>query len=427
MTIITLIVFLTFAALLVLNVPVAIAMTLGPLLAILIDGRVPADIVAQRMVASLDSFTLLAIPLFILAGELMGSSSITQRLIDLATVLVGRLRGGLAHVTILASVFMSGISGSAMADAATLGKVMVPSMRKAGYGDEFAVAITASAATMGPIIPPSIIMIVYATMVSGVSIASLFLAGILPGLLIAAALMITSSIIAHRMGFPASPARQKGELWRAFRRAALPLLLPLAIFRGIAVGAFTATEAGAIAALFAMVLALIYRDLTLARLYKAFSNAAMSSAAILLVIAPASILSWILAIDQFPMALVSAIQAVSSSAVVMMLVVIVIVTLLGLALDGLAILIILVPVMAPVAGALGVDQIQLALVVILCVMVGGITPPVGVLLYVAKTAGGVKHMVEGRLVWILCGVLTLVPIIAAFWPPLTLWLPSVMK
>ncbi|UXN74861.1 TRAP transporter large permease [Devosia sp. A8/3-2] len=427
MTVITLIVFLTFAALLVLNVPVAIAMTLGPLLAILIDGRVPADIVAQRMVASLDSFTLLAIPLFIPGGELMGSSSITQRLIDLATVLVGRLRGGLAHVTILASVFMSGISGSAMADAATLGKVMVPSMRRAGYGDEFAVAIAASAATMGPIIPPSIIMIVYATMVSGVSIASLFLAGILPGLLIAAALMITSSIIAHRMGFPASPARQKGELWRAFRRAALPLLLPLVIFRGIAVGAFTATEAGAIAALFAMIPALIYRDLTTARLYKAFSNAAMSSAAILLVIAPASILSWILAIDQFPTAPVSAIQAVSSSAVVMMLVVIVIVTLLGLALDGLAILIIPVPVMAPVAGALGVDQIQLALIVILCVMVGGITPPVGVLLYVAKTAGGVKHMVEGRLVWILCGVLTPVPIIAAFWPPLTLWLPSVMK
>jgi len=357
----------------------------------------------------------------------MGSSSIPQRLIDLATVLVGRLRGGLAHVTILASVFMSGISGSAMADAATLGKVMVPSMRKAGYGDEFAVAITASAATMGPIIPPSIIMIVYATMVSGVSIASLFLAGILPGLLIAAALMMTSSIIAHRMGFPASPARQRGELWRAFRRAALPLLLPLVIFRGIAVGAFTATEAGAIAALFAMILALIYRDLTLARLYRAFSNAAMSSAAILLVIAPASILSWILAIDQFPTALVGAIQAVSSSAVVMMLVVIVIVTLLGLALDGLAILIILVPVMAPVAGTLGVDQIQLALIVILCVMVGGITPPVGVLLYVAKTAGGVKHMIEGWLVWILCGVLTLVPIVAAFWPPLTLWLPSVMK
>lgn len=427
MTLITLIVFLTFAALLVLNVPVAIAMTLGPVLAILIDGRVPVDIVAQRMVASLDSFTLLAIPLFILAGELMGSSSITQRLIDLATVLVGRLRGGLAHVTILASVFMSGISGSAMADAATLGKVMVPSMRKAGYGDEFAVAITASAATMGPVIPPSIIMIVYASMVSGVSIASLFLAGIMPGLLIAAALMITSSIIARRMGFAPSPARHKGELWRALRRAALPLMLPLVIFRGIAVGAFTATEAGAIAALFAMILALIYRDLTLPRLYKAFSNAAMSSAAILLVIAPASILSWILAIDQFPTALVSAIQAVSSSAVVMMLVVIVIVTLLGLALDGLAILIILVPVMAPVAGALGVDQIQLALIVILCVMVGGITPPVGVLLYVAKTAGGVKQMVEGRLVWILCGVLTLVPVLAAFWPPLTLWLPSVMK
>lgn len=427
MSSLTLILFVAFAGLLMLNVPVAIGMALAPLIAIFIDGRVPVTIVAQRMVASLDSFTLLAIPLFILAGELMGSSSITQRLIEFAAALVGRLRGGLAHVTILASVFLSGISGSAMADCATLAKTLVPSMRKAGYDDEFAVAITASAATMGPIIPPSIIMIVYATMVSGVSIAGLFLAGILPGLMIAALLMITSSLIAKKMNFPLSPARSRSELWRTFKRAFWPLFLPLIIFRGIAVGAFTATEAGAIAVLFALVLGFVYGDLNRSRLYQVFCNASLSSAAVLLVIAPASILSWALAIDQFPTAIVALIESISSNDVALMLIVILIVTILGLALDGLAILIILVPVMAPVAMTLGVDQIQLALVVILCVMVGGITPPVGVLLYVSKTAGGVRRVREGKIVWILCGVLTIVPIVAAFWPPLTLWLPTVLQ
>jgi len=411
------------AALLVsIGLPVAFSLGLASIGGIVVGGTLPLEIVAQRIVNAVDKFPLLAVPLFVLAGELMNTGGITGRIIDFARGLVGHIRGGLAQVNVVASIFFAGVSGSSTADAAALGKILIPSMRKEGFDDDFAVAVTAATATLGPIIPPSVVMIVYASM-TNLSIGRLFLAGLLPGLIIGLLFMVLVYIFATLRNYPIHPWIGLRELFRVFRKAFFALVAPAIIAIGIVGGIFTATEAGAIVATYTLVLGLIYGDLTVKRLGEVLWATAESTGVILFMVATASVVGWLLAIGQFPVFLVNTISLFGTDYTVIMLVIILVLLLIGTVLDGMAAMIILVPVLFPVAAQLGIDQIQFATVVVLCTMIGAITPPVGILLYISCQVGGVPFSALGWTIWAFVGVMVAVTLGVAFIPALSLWLP----
>lgn len=407
-----------------LGVSIAFALGLASVVAIVVGGTIPLEIVAQRIVNTVDKSTLLAVPLFVLAGEVMNSGGITQRLMDFARALVGHLRGGLAQVNVVASMFFAGVSGSATADAAAFGKILIPAMRREGFDDGFSVSVTSATATLGPILPPSVVMIIYASM-TNLSIGRLFLAGLVPGLLIGLAFMVLCAVFAVQRNYPKHAWVGFPALLGAFQAAFFALIAPAIIAGGIVGGVFTATEAGAIVVAYAMILGAIYGDLTWRKLRESLWSAAESTGIILFMVATASVVGWLLAIGGFPVLVVDTITALGDSYTMVILLIIVVLLLVGMVLDGMAAMIILVPVLFPVAAQLGMDQIQFAMVVILCIMIGAITPPVGLLLYISCQVGGVPYSCIG---WSICpfvGVMILVTVAVAFIPALSLWLPRV--
>jgi tripartite ATP-independent transporter DctM subunit len=409
--------------LIVLGLPIAFALGLASVTGILVGGTIPLEIVAQRILNTLDRFALLAVPLFLLAGEIMNSGGVTRRLMEFARALVGHIRGGLAQVNVLASLFFAGLSGSATADAAAFGKVLIPSMRREGFDNGFSVAVTSATATLGPIIPPSVVMIIYASM-TNLSIGRLFLAGLVPGLLIALAFMVLVYAIAVWRGYPRYSWAGFASLLRAFRNAFLALIAPAIIAVGIVGGVFTATEAGAVVVAYALLLGFVYGELTPARIGEALWSTAEGTGTILFMLATASVVGWLLAIGRFPAHVVAGISWFGTDAVVVMLVIIAALLLIGMVLDGLAAMIILVPVLFPVATQLGIDQIQFAMVIILCTMIGAITPPVGLLLYVSCKVGSVSMSEVGWWIWPFIVVMVAVTVAVAFVPALSLWLPN---
>ena len=413
------------AALVVIGLPVAFSLGLASIAGVVVGGTLPMEIVAQRIVNAVDKFPLLAVPLFVLAGELMNSGGITERIIRFSQALVGHIRGGLAQVNVVASIFFAGVSGSSTADAAALGKILIPAMRKEGFDDDFSVAVTSATATLGPIIPPSVVMIVYASM-TNLSIGRLFLAGLIPGLTIGALFMVLVYIFASVRKYPKHDWVGFRELYRVFKNAFFALVAPAIIAIGIVGGIFTATEAGAIVATYALILGFLYGDLTIGRLGGVFWAAAESTGVILFMVATASVVGWLLAIGQFPVFLINAISVFGTEFVVVMLVIIFALLLIGTVLDGMAAMIILVPVLFPVAAQLGIDQIQFAMVVVLCTMIGAITPPVGILLYIGCQVGDVPFSRLRWTIWAFVGVMVAVTIAVAFFPPLSLWLPDVL-
>jgi tripartite ATP-independent transporter DctM subunit len=294
---------LLFAALglmLLFGVPVAIALAGSSLLFILVDGVTPALVVAHRMINGIDSFPLLAVPFFILAGNLMNTAGITARIFNFALALVGWLRGGLGHVNVGASVIFAGMSGAAVADAGGLGAIEIKAMRDAGYDDDFAVGITAASSTIGPIIPPSLPMVIYGV-VAGVSIGQLFAAGFIPGLIMALSLMALVSIIAYRRGYSRDQAFRLSVLWLSFRRAFLSLLTPVIIVGGILSGAFTPTEAAVAACAYALFLGLfVYRTLTVRRFLRVSFDTIETTAVVLMVVGAAAVFAWVLTAQRVP-------------------------------------------------------------------------------------------------------------------------------
>src|SRR4051812_45115095 len=283
-----------FSVFMVLGMPIAYCMGLAAILTVLADGQLPVLLLAQQFYDSLDNFSLLAVPLFILAGELMSVAGITERLVGLSRALIGHLRGGLAQANILTNMFMGAISGSALADLAAIGSMMIPAMKREGYKPAFAVAVTACAAMMAPIIPPSIIAVIYGS-VTGVSIGALFLGGVIPGVLAGLTMMILTWFLAPRAGARPSPKAASGAEIVSATRLALPaLIMPAIIIGGILSGAFTPTEAGAVAALYALLFGLFGRKHTLASLYQNFSAAAETTASALITLGGAALFSWVL-------------------------------------------------------------------------------------------------------------------------------------
>jgi C4-dicarboxylate transporter DctM subunit len=406
------------------GVPIAYAMGMGAMITFATFlNHLPMEVVAQRIVNAVDKFPMVAVALFILGGELMNTGGLTTRLIRLSNALFGWIKGGLGLVTVGAGIFLSGISGSATADAAALGKTLIPGMRRQGYDEGLAASIVASAASLGPIIPPSIVMIIYASM-TNISIGKLFLAGVLPGLLIGLILMLCVIYYAYRLGYERERWAGFQYLWEAVKGSAGPMGAPLIILVGVVGGYFSSTETGAILVLYAAILGWIYKEMSWAKIFEALCDTALNVGLILFIIAVSSVMGWILAMGGLPAQIGALIAKNMEHRAVVLLILIAILTLLALALDGVAIMVILVPIFVPMGVALQMDPVQLAMIIILCAVVGGITPPVGVTLYVACRAGGVSLEKANRRIWVFVFAITAAVLAVAFVPALSMALPE---
>lgn len=373
---------LVFAGLMLIGVPIAFAMLGSSLLVIWLEG-LPLSIYAQRVSSGIQSFPLLAIPLFILTGNLMNQSGMSERLFDFARALVGHVRGGLAQVNVLGSVFMSGISGSSLADCAATTRVFVPQMERAGFSRGFSVALTAASATLAPIIPPSILLIIYGWQ-ANISIGDLFIAGIVPGLFIGGVLLGLCVLMARLKGFEAGEPFGRSRLWSTFKRAVWALLLPVLVVGGFRAGVFTATEVAAVAAVYALVVGLvIYRTLGPAEIREALISTGKDTAAILVLVAAASPFAWILALNQAPQMMLGLITGISDDPIVVLLLLNVLLLVVGMFMETLAIIIILVPILLPLLKALGIDLIHFGIIMVFNLLIGQLTPPLGVLMFVS--------------------------------------------
>lgn len=423
----TLILALTFVILLLCGVPIVFTLGAAAVLSLLWEGQIPLLVAPQRIFTGVDSFPLLAIPLFILAGELMEHSGISARLVGLAQVLVGWLRGGIGMSVVVAEIFFSGISGSTVADTSALGTSMIPAMRRAGYSGPQAAAIVSAASGMGILIPPCINMVVYGIM-AHVSIAALFAAGFLPAFVMAAALMLQLYFQARRDPHLVLIVRPTGRMVAsALAQASVPLLMPVIIFGGILSGVFTATEAGAVAVVYGLLVGIvIYRAINLSRLYAILLETVRVSGQIMLLIGVASLFAWILSSQQVPQALARAIQSVASGPVLFLLLTVVVMLLLGAVLDGLPAMIMLVPVLLPMALQFNIDPMHFGIVIIAVIGVGLFLPPIGLGLIVAAAIAKVSiGEVSKPLMPYLATMLATVLVIT-FWPELTLIVPRLL-
>ncbi|QHD51370.1 TRAP transporter large permease [Vreelandella aquamarina] len=415
-------IFILLVALILLGVPFAFAI-LGSLTVLMSAGDLPYHIriVSQQFFGGMESFPLLAIPLFILAGELMNEAGITHRIINLASAIVGRLKAGLAHVNIWASVIFAGLSGSAIADTSALGRVFIPSMEKEGYPRDFAAALTAASSVIGPIIPPSIPVIIYALTVSGVSVPGLFLAGIVPGFLLALGL----SIYVYFFAGDLSTAKVKQQSRRhALLHGLLPALMPVFVVGAILAGIVTPTEAAAFAVVYALILGVVlYRNIKLVNLPGIFARAMRDSAVIMVIMGAVAAANWVLTFERVPNMLTEwALMSIDTQwtfliAVILLLLVV------GLFLEGIAAILVLVPILHPIAMALGIDPLHFGIVVIFNLMMGLITPPMGLCLFVADSVSGVGMGPIIRRIMPMLAVQFLVLLLITFVPSLVTFLP----
>lgn len=417
-----------FVVLVLIGMPVAFAIGLSTFIAILLYSDIPSLVVTQRFFTTLDSFTLIAIPLFMLAGELMTRSGMMDRIVTFASTLVGHIRGGFAQVNILASVMFAGVSGSAAADVSATGSVMIPAMKREGYEPGFAVSLTAAGSIIGPIIPPSIMMILYGSM-TGTSISDLFMAGIIPGLMLGLALMIYAYFYArkHDIRTPDSKAPRLSAVWRDFKPAVPALLMPVIVLGGIRLGVFSPTEAATAAVVYTLMFGLLTRGLKVQELPHAFSRAAALGSISLLIMAAAAGFSWILAYEMFPAQVVETLTSITSNKQVLMLLIIGMLLFIGLFLEASAALVILVPVLIGVQQAFQFDPVHFGVVVILGLVIGGITPPVGNLLFLAASIGRTTMSNVVWKVWPIASVLIVVLLLLAFIPQLVTVVPSTLK
>ena len=374
---------LSFIFLLLIGTPIAFSLGISGVIGFLVYDPGLLHLIPQRMYAGVDTFPLMAVPFFILAGELMGTSGILARLVRFADTLVGHIRGGLAHVNILASMIFAGISGSAIADASALGSTLIPAMEKAGYSRRFASAVTAASAVIGPIIPPSIPMIIYAFVVGQVSIGGLFLAGVIPGLLMGLGMMGIVYVIARKRGYARTRRRASlREIAKAFVEAIWALLMPVIILGGILGGIFTATEAAAVAVAYAIFVgSVITRDLRWGHVAHALSRCVTVSAVVFLVVATSSIVSWLLTANLLPVTLASTLRGITSDPAVFLFLAIVFLILIGCVLDNIAAMIMIAPILTPTAEQYGIDPLHFGMVFVLSSVIGMLTPPVGAVLF----------------------------------------------
>ena len=406
--------------------PVAFSILMGVIVYLAVAGQDIA-IAGETMVQRLfDGFLLLAVPLFIVSANIMNAGSISDRLLNFCVAVVGRFRGGMGHVNVVASLIFSGMSGSAVADAAGIGKIIIDMMGKSGkYPRGYAAAITAATATIGPIIPPSIPMVIYA-LVSGASIADLFLGGIIPGLLMGLVLMGMNTLISHRRNFGAEEPVPLRQLPRLTVQATPALLMPFILLFCLYSGITTPTEAAAIAALYALIIAAgLYRTIRIKTLYEIFVESARSAASVGLVIGASMILTYIVIQENIPQALSASLEDADISPLVFLILINILVLLLGCVLDATVIILVIVPLFIPTCEALGIDLVHFGVLVVVNSMIGLITPPYGILLFVINAVTGIPLKEIISEVWVFLGVLILALLLMILLPEIVLWLPRV--
>ena len=417
----------SFVLFVALGIPIAFAMGAASVTFLLFEGRLPLALIAQRLFAGIDSFPLMAVPFFIFAGLLMDSGGISARLVKLALVLIGHVRGGLAMVVMLAEMFFSGISGSTTADISAIGSTMIPAMRRAGYPPERAAAIVAAASSMGVLIPPCIMMVVLGSLVN-ISIGRLFIAGFLPSAVMVIGLMGLITYQARRGILPPSEVRaERGAIYSAFKNSALALLLPVIIFGGILFGIATPTEIAAIGAVYALVVSLfIYREVSWRDLYKICEQTIILTGAALLLIGLAMTFSWILASQQTPAAIAQLMTMIGGGSIGFLLLSIVIFLIAGVFLEGLPALIILMPILLPVAERVGIDPLHFGILAIGTVGVGIFLPPIGIglLLSAGIAQCSMRSVTKVFMPYLLVLIFSLV--IIALIPAITLILPKLL-
>lgn len=405
------------------GMPVGFAMIVSGFVYLLMTGRDLGLIAAQGVNGLFSSFILLAVPLFIFAAEVMTASSISTRLLNVVVLVVGRVRGGLAYVNILVSVIFAGMSGSALADAAGPGKLMIDMMTREGrYPRAFAGAITAASATIGPIIPPSIPMVIYGA-ISGTSIGALFLGGVVPGLLMALFLAALTLLTARRRNFPVEPVAGRQEALRTSLRAVPPAMLPAILLGGIYSGAFTPTEAAAVAALYAIVLSILYRDMTVASMWRTLLSAARGTAIVAITVVGALFFNYVIAGEQVPNLVAARIAAMDLSPTAFLLLTALLFLVLGAFFDTLLMLLVMVPILMPSVIALGIDPVHFGVVIVVNMMIGLITPPYGELLFLISGVSRIPlaelmSEIGGFIVTLVLALLTMILV-----PDLVLFLP----
>jgi len=417
------ILFVSFLVLLLLGIPIAFAMGASAAIAMLSAPSLLV-MVPQKTFTALDSFSLSAVPLFIFAGEVMNRTGITRRIVAFANALVGHLRGGLCHASAVAGMIFAGVSGSATADAAAIATTTVPEMEKEGYDRDVAVSVVATAGTIGPIIPPSITMVIYSA-ITGLSIGQLFLAGIIPGIMFGLSAMVVSYYFAWVRGYVPRGRFSLCNVARHAKDALLSLGAPMVILTGIVGGAFTHTEAGAIAAAYALFVGAVYRELSVRMLYDALLASGRNSAVILIIISLASAFGWVLASEQFPLVVQGFLIGLTENAHLMFLFIIFTLLVIGVFLEGLAAMAIMVPILTPVAASFGYDPVHFALVVLLCLAIGSLTPPVGIVLYTVCGVTGTPPGRVGWTIWVYVLGMLAVTLLIAFVPALATYLPSI--
>jgi tripartite ATP-independent transporter DctM subunit len=416
----------SFTILLAIGVPVAFSIGVSTVITMLLSIQPEPSVttMAQRMATGLDSFTLLAIPFFILAGQIMNRGGIARRLIDFARSLLGVLPGGLAHVNILAAMLFGAISGSAVAAASAIGGVMTPHMKKEGYDRDYSAAVNITSATTGLIIPPSNVLIVYSLASGGVSIAALFLAGYLPGLIVGLSLMVVAAVMAHRRGYKSAERIVTTEVFRSFGSAIPSLMLLIVVMGGIVAGIFTATEAAAIAVLYALTLGFIYREIRIPDLPRILLDSAATTAVVLLLIAASLGMSWILSYENIPQNVASALIALTDNKFLILLIINVILLGVGIFMDMTPAVLIFTPIFLPVVVGLGIDPTHFGIMMVLNLCIGLCTPPVGSVLFVgcgvAQTS--IASVIRPLIPLFLAMVAALM--LVTYVPWLSLWLPG---
>jgi tripartite ATP-independent transporter DctM subunit len=410
------------------GMPVAHGIGFASLLVLLIDGTVPLVVFPQRMFVGVNSFELMAIPFFMLAGEFMNSGGITRRLVNFSDTLVGHIRGGLAHVVVVAEMILSGISGSGAADASAVGGMLIPAMVRKGYDKNFSVAINCCAAMLGPIIPPSIVMIIYGA-VTGISIGALFLGGVVPGILIGGGFMLTCYLLSRNGKYVAAPRPPASwaEVGSAFREASLALLLPVLILGAIITGVCTATEAGAVAAVASFILGVfVYKEIQPSQILQVVLRSMSSTAVVMLMCATSTILGWLMAKERFGDLTLTLMRSVTTNPLGMLAVTGVVLLLVGTFLDVIPMTIILMPILHPLLLAYGFDPIHFGVIAVILITMGSVTPPVAPVLYIASTIAKSDAVAAMPLVCVFILITLVITAVLAVFPPLVTFLPNLV-
>lgn len=426
-TVAILILVISFVVMLMLRFPVSLVIA-GSTLLTVIYLDIPLIVVGQRMIAGINSFTLLAIPFFIFTGQIMSEGGMALRLINFAQLFVGFIRGGLALVNNVACLLFGNLSGSAVADVSSIGSVMIPSMKKKGYDPDFSVAVTAASSIQGVVVPPSHNMILYAVAAGGVSISSMFLAGIVPALLLLSSLMITSYIIARKRGYQKGEPVQRRQIPRIIFDGLMSMLTAVIILGGIFSGLFTATESGALACLYAFILTFfIYRDIPLKRIVLILKRTFRTVAMVMFLIAASDAFGWILAYLQIPTLLSDLLLTISDNKIVILMIINVLLLILGAPMDMAPMILILTPILLPVVTSLGMDPVHFGVLMILNCGIGLLTPPVGTVLFVGCAIGkvSIESATKALLPFFIVMIFDL--LLITYIPQISLWLPSLFS